>query len=261
MRVMVLGSGNQDTEAGVRPSDAAIRAMVEFNGELTAQGVLLDAQGLMPTAAAKRVRFELDQRRVIDGPFAESKELIAGYWIWQVRSIDEAVEWLLRAPFEAGTEVTIRPIFNWKPVTDPPAPLRVMVLVPGSAASEAGEMPSTALIEQMTAYNEALVGAGVMVDGQGLHPTAAAKRVCFEGSRRSVIDGPFAESKELVAGYSIWQVRSIDEALEWAKRAPMLEGSMTLRPIFEMDDFGDALTPDLRAREQAMADALERRES
>jgi hypothetical protein len=98
MRVMVLGTGNRDTEAGVRPSDAAIRAMVEFNGELTTQGVLLDAQGLMPTAAAKRVRFELDQRRVIDGPFAESKELIAGYWIWQVRSIDEAVEWLLRAP-------------------------------------------------------------------------------------------------------------------------------------------------------------------
>ena len=131
--------------------------------------------------------------------------------------------------------------------------MRVMVFVPGNSDSESGQMPSQELITKMTKYNEELVKAGVMLDGQGLTPTAKAKRVRFSGAQRTVIDGPFAESKELVAGYWIWQVKSIEEAVEWLKRAPFDGGvEVTLRPIFEAEDFGKTLTPELRAREARM---------
>src|SRR2546422_41158 len=129
--------------------------------------------------------------------------------------------------------------------------MRVMVFVPGDKNSEAGVMPTEELIGKVMKFNEALVKAGVMLDGQGLTPTSKARRVRFEGSKRTVIDGPFAESKELVAGYWIWKVKSMDEALEWLKRAPFDGGvEVTLRPIFEPEDFGKELTPELRAKEE-----------
>src|SRR6476620_5693219 len=125
--------------------------------------------------------------------------------------------------------------------------MRVMVFVPGDKNSEAGVMPTADLIGEMMKFNEALVKAGVMLDGQGLTPTSNAKRVKFDGSKRTVTDGPFAETKELVAGYWIWQVRSIEEAVEWLKRAPFDGGvEVTIRPIFAPEDFGKELTPELR---------------
>ncbi len=138
--------------------------------------------------------------------------------------------------------------------------MRVMVFVPGDRDSEAGKMPSQELIAEMTKFNEELVKAGVMLAGEGLTPTSKAKRVRFSGSQRTVIDGPFAESKEIVAGFWIWQVRSIDEAVEWLKRAPFDGGvEVTLRPVFEAEDFGEALTPELRAREARLRSEVERR--
>jgi hypothetical protein len=140
--------------------------------------------------------------------------------------------------------------------------MRVMVFVPGNADSEAGKMPSQELIAKMMTFNEELVKAGVMLAGDGLTPTSKAKRVRFEGARRTVIDGPFAESKELVAGYWIWQVRSIDEAVEWLKRAPFDGGTeVTIRPVFEPDDFGKELTPELRAKEERLQAEIERKRS
>ena len=137
--------------------------------------------------------------------------------------------------------------------------MRVMVFVPGDKNSEAGVMPSQDLISKMMKFNEALVKAGVMLDGQGLTPTSKAKRVRFEGSTRTVVDGPFAESKELIAGYWIWQVRSIEEAVEWIKRAPFDGGlEVILRPIFEPADFGKELTPELRAQEEQLRGDIER---
>jgi hypothetical protein len=131
--------------------------------------------------------------------------------------------------------------------------MRVMVLVPGDGNSEAGVMPSQDVISKMMKFNEDLVKAGVMLDGQGLTPTSKAKRVRFSGSQRTVIDGPFAESKEIVAGYWIWQVKSIEEAVEWLKRAPFDGGvEATIRPIFEPEDFGKELTPELRAKEERL---------
>jgi hypothetical protein len=137
--------------------------------------------------------------------------------------------------------------------------MRFMVLVPGNAESEAGVMPSTEQLEEMTRYNEELVKAGVMLAGEGLHPTSRGARVRFDGSERTIIDGPFTESKELIAGYWIWQCASREAAIDWLKRAPFDGGvEIELRPIFEAQDFGEQLTPELRdandrLREQAAA--------
>jgi hypothetical protein len=134
-----------------------------------------------------------------------------------------------------------------------------MVFVPGNKDSEAGVMPTEDLIGKMMKFNEELVKAGVMLAGDGLTPTSQAKRVRFSGSQRTVIDGPFAETKELVAGYWIWQVKSIDEAVEWLKRAPFDGGTeVTIRPIFSPEDFGKELTPELRAKQERLAGEIER---
>ena len=137
--------------------------------------------------------------------------------------------------------------------------MRCMVMVHATAESEAGVMPSEKLLREMTAFNEELVKAGVMLAGEGLHPSSRGKRVMFAGGGRSVVDGPFAETKELIAGFWLWQVRSIDEALEWVRRCPApFDGdcSIEIRPVFEADDFGEALTPELRAAEERMRGEL-----
>lgn len=130
--------------------------------------------------------------------------------------------------------------------------MRVMVLIKATAQSEAGEMPRQELLEQMTVFNEELVRAGVMLAGEGLHPSSEGVRVEFSGAERKVIDGPFAETKELLAGYWLWQVRSMEEAIEWVKRIPNPTGEhgvVEVRPVFEADDFGEEFTPELRERE------------
>jgi hypothetical protein len=130
--------------------------------------------------------------------------------------------------------------------------MRVVVLIKATEQSEAGEMPSQELLEQMTAFNEELVRAGVMLAGEGLHPSSRGARVEFSGRERKVIDGPFAETKELLAGYWLWQVRSLDEAIAWAKRIPNPTGEhgvVEIRPVFEEGDFGAEFTPELRERE------------
>jgi hypothetical protein len=132
-----------------------------------------------------------------------------------------------------------------------------MVLIKANEQSERGEMPSEKLLSDMTTYNEELVKAGVMLAGDGLHPSAKGVRVAFKGSERKVIDGPFAETKELLAGYWLWQVKSLDEAVEWVKRMPAPDGDaeeaiVEIRPVFEAEDFGDEFTPELREREAAL---------
>ena len=138
--------------------------------------------------------------------------------------------------------------------------MKVMVLVKATADSEAGVMPSTELLEAMGKFNEELVDAGVMLAGEGLHPSSRGVRVTFDGAQRRVTDGPFAETRELVAGFWIWQVRSLDEAIEWAKRCPNpMPGvsDLEIRPIFEAEDFGSEFTPELRAQEAALRQRLD----
>ena len=131
--------------------------------------------------------------------------------------------------------------------------MRVMVIVKATKDSEAGVMPSTELLTAMGKYNEELVKAGIMLAGDGLKPSSQGKRVRFEGTKRSVIDGPFTETKELIAGYWIWQVRSMEEAVEWLKRCPNPhpeDCEVEIRPVFEAADFGENFTPELRAQER-----------
>ena len=133
--------------------------------------------------------------------------------------------------------------------------MRVMVLIKANEDSEAGVMPSEQLLTEMGAFNEELVKAGVMLDGDGLKPSSEGARVRFSGSQRTVIDGPFVETKELIAGYWIWQVESLDEAIEWVKRCPNpMEGEseIEIRPLFEAEDFGEEFTPKLREQEERL---------
>ena len=136
--------------------------------------------------------------------------------------------------------------------------MRVMVIVKASKESEAGVMPDTKLLTEMGKYNEQLASAGIMVDGAGLHPTTRGKRVRFSGKDRTVLDGPFAETKELIAGYWLWKVKSMDEAVEWLKKAPFDGGTeIELRQIFENEEFGAEFTPELRKQEEAIREKIE----
>lgn len=141
--------------------------------------------------------------------------------------------------------------------------MRVMVMVKATGQSEAGQMPSQQLLADMGRFNEELVKAGVMLAGEGLHPTSKGARVRFSGTSRTVVDGPFAEARELVAGFWLWQVRSLDEAIEWVKRCPNPhdgehagEAEIEIRPVFEAEDFGDEFTPELREQEARLREQL-----
>jgi hypothetical protein len=140
--------------------------------------------------------------------------------------------------------------------------MRVMVIVKATKNSEAGVMPSEKLLADMGTFNEELVKAGVMLAGDGLHPSSKGKRVRFAGGKKTVIDGPFAETKDLIAGYWIWQVKSMEEAVEWVRRCPDPmsgeESEIEIRPVFEADDFGKAFTPELRAQEERLRAEVER---
>src|SRR5262245_19788120 len=139
--------------------------------------------------------------------------------------------------------------------------MRVMVIVKATKASEAGVMPDERLLTEMGNYNEELVKAGIMLAGDGLHPSSKGKRVRFSGTQRTVIDGPFAETKELIAGFWLWQVKSMDEAVEWLKRCPNPHNEVTeveIRPVFEAEDFGAEFTPELREQEQRIREQAAR---
>jgi hypothetical protein len=141
--------------------------------------------------------------------------------------------------------------------------MRVMVFVKATKKSEAGVMPEEKLLAEMGKFNEELVKAGVMLAGEGLHPSSKGKRVVFSGGKKTVVDGPFAETKELIAGFWIWQVKDVQEALEWARRCPNPmpgeEGVLEIRPVFEAEDFGKEFTPELRAQEERIRAQIDER--
>ena len=142
--------------------------------------------------------------------------------------------------------------------------MKVMVIVKATKTSEAGVMPSEQLLTEMGKYNEELVKAGIMLAGEGLHPSSKGKRIKFSGAKRTLVDGPFAETKELIAGYWIWQVRSMDEAVGWARRCPDPmpgeDAELEIRPVFDADDFGKEFTPELRAQEERLRQEVERQQ-
>ena len=138
--------------------------------------------------------------------------------------------------------------------------MRVIVLVKADKNSEKGAMPDKQILTDMGNFNEELVKAGIMLAGEGLKPSSAGKRVRFDGKKRTVLDGPFTETKELVAGFWIWKVKSMDEAIEWLKKAPFGGGTeIEIRPIFEMEDFGEEFTPEARKQEERLRKTIESR--
>jgi hypothetical protein len=288
MRFMMLLKSDEQAEAGVMPDEKVFAAMEKYNQELIDAGAMLAGEGLQPSAKGFRVKFHRGRPTVMDGPFAEAKELIAGYWIIQAKSKDEAVEWAKRIPFEAaeaGTasgrvgQVEIRQIFELEdfPVTEnesgwreaeaeqraatPAAPQAApgkklfMVLRMADIETESGAMmPSEELLTAMGHYNEEMIKAGVMLTGEGLQPSAKGARVDYQRGKRTVVDGPFTEAKELIAGFSLIQVNSKAEAVEWVKRWPAMDANgeveLQVRQVFGPEDFGPEFTPEMRAAEE-----------
>jgi hypothetical protein len=269
MRFMMLVKATKDFEAGVWPDEKMLSEMAGWTEELVKAGALLGCERLQPSSKGARVRYANGEFSVVDGPFAETKEVIAGFCLIQAKSRDEAIAWARRIPFQEG-EVEVRPLFElfdfpvdpaekpdgWREkeeqfrATSPPARkpgmIRYIGLVKADQDTEAGVLPDEKFLAAMGAFMEEGMQAGVFVSGDGLQPSSKSARVQFSGSKRLVIDGPFAETKELIAGYAILQFTSKEEAIEWTKRfarvdAPGRHGGQSeceIREIFEFEDFG-----------------------
>jgi len=272
MRVMVFVKASPNSEKGVMPSEELFREMGEFNEQLAKAGILLAGAGLKPSSAGARVHFSGKQRTVTDGPFAETKELVAGFAMIEVKSLADAIGWAKRIPFQEGV-VEIRPLFElsdfpvdpaehaegWRekeeqmraaPPARKPGTQRYLGLLKADPDTEAGKMPDEKMLAAMGAFLEEGTKAGIFLAGEGLKPSSKSARVQYSGNQRTVVDGPFAETKELVAGYALLQFATKAEALEWTKRFVQVDApgryrgqaECELRPIFELEQFGHEFT-------------------
>jgi hypothetical protein len=268
MRFMLLVKATKDFEAGVWPDEKLLSEMATWTEALVKAGARLDTGRLQPSAQGVRVGYANGKFTVTDGPFAETKELIAGFCMIQVQSREEAIEWAKRVPFQEG-EIELRPLFElvdfpvdaaekpdgWRakeeqlraaPPARKPGTVRYMAMLKADRDTEAGVLPDEKGLAAMGAFLEEGTKAGVFLSGEGLQPSSKGARVRFSGSKRMVTDGPFAETKELLAGYAILQFTSKAEAIEWTRRfaqvdAPLRlggESTCEIRPFFEFEDFG-----------------------
>ncbi len=278
MRYMMLLKGNEETETGALPDEGIVAAMMKYNQDMMDAGVYVAGEGLYPSSKGARVRFHGGKPTVIDGPFAEAKELVAGYWLIQTKSKEEAIEWAKRAPLDAppgqSVQLELRQVFEvedfpvgenesgWRekelaeraalPASPPVKPgyKPFIVFRKASKDSEAGIMPGEELLTAMGAYNAEMINAGGFLGGEGLQPSSKGARIFYSGGKRTVVDGPFAETKDLIAGFSVIQVKSKEEAIDWVKRWPALdengEVELDVRQIFSADEFAAELSPELR---------------
>jgi hypothetical protein len=267
MRFMMIVKATTDSEAGVMPGEEMLSEMGRYNEQLVKAGALLAAEGLQASAKGVRVRYADSKFKVTEGPFAKAKELAAGFWLIQAKSREEALDWAKRVPFEEG-EVEVRQLFElsdfpvdpvekpdgWRekeeqfravPPARKPGMIRYMGLLKADKDTEVGVLPDEKFLSTMGAFFEEGTKSGVILSGEGLQPSSHGFRVRYSGSKRSVIDGPFAETKELIAGYAIIQVKSRDEMIEWTKRFVQVdapgryggESECEMRRIFELEDF------------------------
>jgi hypothetical protein len=268
MRFLMMVKASKESEAGNLPDEKILSEMGKYNEELIKAGALLAGEGLQASSEGARVRCVNGKITVTDGPFTETKDLVAGFWLIQAKSQEEAIEWARRVPFQEG-EVEIRPLFEledfpvdpaekpdgWRekeeqmraapPPARKPGTIRYMGLLKADRDTEAGVLPDEKLLAAMGAFIEEGVKSGVILSGEGLQPSSKGARVRYSGSKRTVIDGPFTETKELVAGYAIIQVASKEEAIEWTKRFVKVdapgrlgrESDCEIRRIFEIEDF------------------------
>jgi hypothetical protein len=274
MKFMVLVKADESSEKGVMPDEKLLSDMGKYNEEMVKAGVMLAGEGLHPSSKGARIRLSRGNYTVTDGPFAEAKELVAGFWLIQARSKEEAIDWLKRAPFEDGV-VEIRPLFEledfpadpleqpggwreserqWRETSVAQNPslalrggkrMRFLCFVKADKATEAGVMPDEKSLSAMGAFIDEAIKSDVLLGGEGLHPTSKGVRVQYSGSKRIVTDGPFTESKELVAGFALLQVNSKEEVIDWGKRFLAVdvagrlnnEAEIEIRQVFELSDF------------------------
>ncbi|MGE3316046.1 MAG: YciI family protein [Planctomycetaceae bacterium] len=240
-RYMLIVKATPEFEAGTFPDEAFNAEAAKFLEDVADAGVLIAADRLLPSAHGKRVHYKDRRFTVTDGPFVETKELVAGYCMIRAASLEEAVAWAKRMPFESGS-VDVRPLFEltdfpvdpaeqpggWRekeeemqsagPPVRKPGTTRYLGMLKADRDTEAGVMPDEKALTAMGAFLEEATKSGVLLGGEGLMPSSHAARVQFSGTKRIVTDGPFAETKELVAGYAILQFSTPAEALEWTKR-------------------------------------------
>jgi hypothetical protein len=277
MRYQLMIKATKTFEAGIWPDEKVLAEMAEWHEALVQAGAKPACERLQPSAQGARVRYANGQISITDGPFAETKELIAGFAIIQAESLAAAVEWAKRTPFQDG-EIEIRPVMElddipvdsaeqpdgWRereeefraasPPSRKPGTQRYLGLVKADPDTEAGKMPDQQAMAAMGAFMEEGIKAGVFLGGEGLMPSSKGARVRFNGSKRTVTDGPFAETKELVAGYAILQFTSRAEAIEWTKRFVVVDApcryrgqcECEIRPIFELEQFGEKITEQFR---------------
>jgi hypothetical protein len=271
MRFMLLAKATKDFEAGRFPTARDEPEFAKFRQQLVEAGALIGSDRLEPSSTGVRVHFAKGKFQITDGPFAETKELIAGYLLIEAKSLEEAVTWAKRVPFKDG-EVEVRALFEltdfpvdpseqpdgWRekeeqmraapPPVRKPGTTRYIGLLKADPDTEAGKLPDPELLAAMGAFMEEGVKAGIFLAGEGLQPSSKSAKVQYSGSKRMVIDGPFAETKEMVAGYAMLQFASKDEAIEWTKRfvqvdAPGRYGAeceCEIRPVVELANFASA---------------------
>ncbi|MCI0357957.1 MAG: YciI family protein [Planctomycetaceae bacterium] len=240
-RYMLLVKATPEFEAGTFPDEAFNAEAAKYLDELAKAGALVACDRLQPSSHGKRIHYKEGKFTVTDGPFAETKELVAGYCLIRAASLEEAVAWAKRMPFQAG-DVDVRPLFEladfpvdpaeqaggWRdkeaemqaapPPARKPGTTRYLGMLKADRDTEAGVMPDEKLLAAMGAFIEEGAKSGIFLSGEGLQPSSQGARVRFSGSQRMVTDGPFAETKELVAGYAVLQFASPEQAIEWTKR-------------------------------------------
>ena len=272
MRVMMLLKSDATAEAGVMPDQKLLTDMGNYNAALVEAGVMLGGEGLHPSSEGAKVRISKGKTTVIDGPFAEAKEVVAGYFMLQTKSLQEAIEWAKKIPGPddptAEGELELRPIFELEDFPVDPAEqpdgwrekemeARESLQVPGPEKghrwisfikadknTESGMMPSEKLLQEMGALMQEMAEKGVMISGEGLKPSKDSAKIKLGKGKATVIDGPFTEAKELIAGFSMFRAKTKAEAVEWARRCLQIHvdgtgidhGEIEVRRVFETEE-------------------------
>lgn len=297
MRFMLMIKGTKQTEAGLLPSKRLMERMIAFNAALVDAGALLAAEGLHPSSTGARVKFTGGKPAVANGPFPVTEEIVAGYWLIRAKSKEAAIEWAKSVPFEVAVrasdrddtgQIEVRPVFElgdfpigeresrWReakaefraraaqyaagPASGGSAAKglkRFVIFRKADQDTEAGVTPGEVLLAAMGSYNEEMNKAGVLLAGEGLQPSSKGERVYHSAGKQTVVDGPFAGTRELVAGFTLIQTGSLAEALDWARRWPPVDGDgeveLEVRQLFGADEFAAEYTAEL-----ARADAYQR---
>jgi len=274
MRFLMIVKGDPRTEAGVLPTEEELSCMGDYNDQLIKAGVMLAGEGLHPTAKGARVTISGKKTKVVDGPFTEAKELVAGFWVLQVKSKEEAIEWAKRVPFKEHS-VELRELSEPEafpggsaPLTPPkrkPGTTRFMILLKADENTESDRVPSEKLVAEMGALMQEASESGSLLAGDGLRASKYGARVFYSGDERTVRGGPFAETEELVAGYAILQLPSRADAVEFGRRMLQIHidgtgidsGEVEVRQVHEIEEF--PVAPDekpdgWRAKETAFRD-------